>query len=315
MGRFPPCLAQWLFEEFRVSISKPTLSRELRHMGFRKLSARPRHHAQDEEAAVAFKKTFSPSWRRQPQKRLLASRKRFGFKHNLGAGKKTRPPADGRNAGHGLRRRTTRGRVRPIFSAPSARPKEKAPGSYYPPATVKPWRFIWRKSRLRSRPARTPSFFLIRRDGMSRRGFPSQTTSRSCRCRRNRPSSIRLRTSGNSCATIGSRTASSNPTTTSSTIAASPGISSSTCPGRSCPSGPETGSTGHDHQDLVLHADGTLSQRQLTVKDYLAIDVPGWATRGQAWKNLRKLGEFPEVARATGIPLADIDHAARRGGE
>jgi transposase len=52
-------LAQWLFEEFRVSISKPTLSRELR-MGFRKLSARPRHHGQDEEAA-AFKKTFSPS--------------------------------------------------------------------------------------------------------------------------------------------------------------------------------------------------------------------------------------------------------------
>jgi transposase len=67
-------LAQWLFEEFRVSISKPTLSRELRHMGFRKLSARPRHHAQDEEAAAAFKKTFSPSWRRPPQKRLLASR-------------------------------------------------------------------------------------------------------------------------------------------------------------------------------------------------------------------------------------------------
>src|SRR5580704_8915224 len=58
-------LAQWLFEEFRVSISKPPLSRELRHMGFRKLSARPRHHAQDEEAAAAFKKTFSPSWRRQ----------------------------------------------------------------------------------------------------------------------------------------------------------------------------------------------------------------------------------------------------------
>ena len=67
-------LAQWLFEEFQVSISKPTLSRELRHMGFRKLSARPRHHAQDEEAAAAFKKTFSPLWRRQPQKRLLASR-------------------------------------------------------------------------------------------------------------------------------------------------------------------------------------------------------------------------------------------------
>src|SRR3984893_18340563 len=51
-------LAQWLFEEFRVSISKPRLSRELRHMGFRKLSARPRHHAQDEEAAAAFKNVW-----------------------------------------------------------------------------------------------------------------------------------------------------------------------------------------------------------------------------------------------------------------
>ena len=29
-------LAQWVFEEFRVSISKQTLSRELRAMGFRK---------------------------------------------------------------------------------------------------------------------------------------------------------------------------------------------------------------------------------------------------------------------------------------
>jgi transposase len=32
-------LAQWVFDAFRVSISKQTLSRELRAMGFRKLSA------------------------------------------------------------------------------------------------------------------------------------------------------------------------------------------------------------------------------------------------------------------------------------
>jgi transposase len=67
-------LAQWVFEEFRVSISKPTLSRELRNMGFRKLPARPRHHAQDEEAAADFKKTSSPSWRKPPHSRLMASR-------------------------------------------------------------------------------------------------------------------------------------------------------------------------------------------------------------------------------------------------
>ncbi len=41
-------LAQWVWDEFQISISKQTLSRELRAMGFRKLSARPRHHAQNE---------------------------------------------------------------------------------------------------------------------------------------------------------------------------------------------------------------------------------------------------------------------------
>ena len=39
-------LCQWLWQEFRVPIAKQTLSRELRAMGYRKLSARPRHHAQ-----------------------------------------------------------------------------------------------------------------------------------------------------------------------------------------------------------------------------------------------------------------------------
>ena len=39
-------LCQWIFEEFRVAVSQQTLSRALRKMGYRKLSARPRHHAQ-----------------------------------------------------------------------------------------------------------------------------------------------------------------------------------------------------------------------------------------------------------------------------
>ncbi|WP_242390493.1 winged helix-turn-helix domain-containing protein [Pararhodospirillum photometricum] len=53
-------LAQGLCEEFRVSISKQTFSRELRAMGFRKLSARPRHHAQDAEASRHSKKLPRP---------------------------------------------------------------------------------------------------------------------------------------------------------------------------------------------------------------------------------------------------------------
>jgi transposase len=45
-------LAQWIFEEFRITIAKQTLSRELRDMGYRKLSARPRHRAQAEGICI-----------------------------------------------------------------------------------------------------------------------------------------------------------------------------------------------------------------------------------------------------------------------
>lgn len=47
-------LVQWLWEAFGVSVSKATVGRELRALGFRKLSARPPHEAQDPEAAEAF---------------------------------------------------------------------------------------------------------------------------------------------------------------------------------------------------------------------------------------------------------------------
>ena len=49
-------LAMWIWEEFRISISETTLSRELRSLGYRKLSARPRHYAQNPEALEVFKK-------------------------------------------------------------------------------------------------------------------------------------------------------------------------------------------------------------------------------------------------------------------
>lgn len=57
-------LCQWLWDAFRVSVAKPTLSRELRAMGYRKLSARPRHHAQAEGAIELFKTTSPPCWAR-----------------------------------------------------------------------------------------------------------------------------------------------------------------------------------------------------------------------------------------------------------
>ena len=57
-------LCQWIFGEFRVVVSKQTLSRELRAMGYRKLSARPRHHAQAAGAIEDFKKAPPHAWRR-----------------------------------------------------------------------------------------------------------------------------------------------------------------------------------------------------------------------------------------------------------
>jgi transposase len=67
-------LAQWIYEEFRITIAKQTLSRELRAMGYRKLSARPRHHAQVEGAIEDFKKTSPRAWTKLRAKRRSVSR-------------------------------------------------------------------------------------------------------------------------------------------------------------------------------------------------------------------------------------------------
>lgn len=62
-------LCQWIWEEFRVVVAKQTLSRELRAMGYRKLSARPRHHAQAEGAIEHFKKASPHASKRSGAKR------------------------------------------------------------------------------------------------------------------------------------------------------------------------------------------------------------------------------------------------------
>ena len=65
-------LTRWLFEAFGVSLDESTVGRELKALGFRKLSARPRHHAQNAQALEAFKKVSRPSWRRSaPRSRQI----------------------------------------------------------------------------------------------------------------------------------------------------------------------------------------------------------------------------------------------------
>jgi transposase len=57
-------LAQWIRDEFALSVTRHTLGRELRAMGYRKLSARPRHRGQKPDDIADFKKTSPPVWRR-----------------------------------------------------------------------------------------------------------------------------------------------------------------------------------------------------------------------------------------------------------
>ena len=54
-------LARWIFEEYRIALDETTVGRELKALGFAKLSARPRHYAQNAFEVDAFKKTFLPS--------------------------------------------------------------------------------------------------------------------------------------------------------------------------------------------------------------------------------------------------------------
>jgi len=57
-------LAQWIWEEFRISLDETTVGRELKALGFVKISARPRHQGQNQFAIEDFKKTSPPNWQK-----------------------------------------------------------------------------------------------------------------------------------------------------------------------------------------------------------------------------------------------------------
>ena len=57
-------LAEWIWEEFRITLDETTVGREVKSLGFAKISARPRHHAQSALVIEDFKKTSPPRWRR-----------------------------------------------------------------------------------------------------------------------------------------------------------------------------------------------------------------------------------------------------------
>jgi len=89
-------LAQWVFDEYGLSVTKQILSRELRALGYRKLSARPRHHEYDEAAVEAFKKKSLMS--SQISRRPPASRSNCGSKTKPASVKRTKSHGAGPNA-------------------------------------------------------------------------------------------------------------------------------------------------------------------------------------------------------------------------
>src|SRR5271168_3964861 len=120
-------LCQWIFEKFRVAVSQQTLSRALLKMGYRKLSARPRHHAQAAGAIEDFKKASPRAWKRSAREGRRSQRDRTLVRRRVtGRAEEQDHPPLGQAR---LAPKATSGSPRPTFSARSVRRKAKAPRS------------------------------------------------------------------------------------------------------------------------------------------------------------------------------------------
>ena len=102
-------LAQWIWDKFRISLTEPTVSRELKAMGFTKMTARPRHHAQNELALEDFKKTSrrvgeappaSPGWCRDRALVARRSAHRSEKQDHTALGAPGHPAQDGARPAH-----------------------------------------------------------------------------------------------------------------------------------------------------------------------------------------------------------------------
>src|SRR5215831_5304711 len=158
-----------------------------------------------------------------------------------GWAKRTSSPIAGPGRVHAPVPPTIKGPNRPTCSVRSAPNAEPAPPSCCRPATPKLCSFTSMRSQPKSLRALTLLSSSIKPGGMAPRPSRFQTTSRSCSFRHAHLNSTAKKISGNSCGRTGCRTEFSNPSTISSTTAATLGTRSSTSPGRSCPSPDATG--------------------------------------------------------------------------
>ena len=138
-------LARWLLETFAISLDE-TIGRELKALGFAKISARPRHYAQNELAVEAFKKNF-PAELAKIRARLpkgveielwwQAAIARIGQKNKLTRrwarrGTRPRAPRDQRTEWASARSVPRRGKA-PGWSCPGATPTPRTSSRSVPP--------------------------------------------------------------------------------------------------------------------------------------------------------------------------------------
>lgn len=133
-----PDLAQWLWEEFRVSVSPQTASRELHALGYRKLSARPRHHAQAAGAVEDLKEASPHCWTRSRAiKASSGARQRSGSPTKPGSVRRTGSPGAGRGAARVRQPRGISAPCPPASSGQSAPRRARARVSCCPGATLR----------------------------------------------------------------------------------------------------------------------------------------------------------------------------------
>ena len=88
-------LHHWIFEEFRIGRSRQTLSRALRAMGYRKLSARPRRHARGPDGAIEDFTTVRQPQRDRERQKGVDEAIEIGFADEARIGHFRRDPSEG----------------------------------------------------------------------------------------------------------------------------------------------------------------------------------------------------------------------------
>jgi transposase len=121
-------LTQWLYKKFGVLVEESTVGRTLRELGYRKLTARPRHYDQKAGDAEDFKKTSRRHWRKSEQSLAKAWKLRSGGRTRRVLARRTSSQDVGPNVEPAPVRLMISERNGLTFLVPSAQPKAKARG-------------------------------------------------------------------------------------------------------------------------------------------------------------------------------------------